>query len=52
MKLADKLGARKVVMLGEDELKRQELTVRDMLTKEQRSVQIDHIVKYLQGERS
>jgi histidyl-tRNA synthetase len=52
MKLADKLGARKVVMLGEDELKRQELTVRDMLTKEQKSVQIDHIVKYLQGELS
>jgi len=33
MKLADKLGARKVVMLGDDELIRREATVRDMRTK-------------------
>lgn len=35
MKRADKSGAEKVVMLGEDELNRKTATVRDMATKEQ-----------------
>ena len=43
MKLADKLAARKVIMVGEDELKRQQVTVRDMTTKEQISVPLDVI---------
>jgi histidyl-tRNA synthetase len=50
MKLADKLGARKVVMLGDDELKRREATVRDMRTKNQVSVPLDEIVRGVEGE--
>jgi len=50
MKLADKLGARKVLMLGEDELARSEVTVRDMKTREQTTVNIRDIVNYLRGE--
>lgn len=50
MKLADKTGARKVIMIGDDELSRQEVTLRDMRTKDQTTVKIDGIVKYLQGE--
>jgi histidyl-tRNA synthetase len=50
MKLADKLGAKKVIMLGEDECNRGELTVRDMETKQQVPVKIGQIVNYLQGD--
>ena len=52
MKLADKLGCKKVVMLGEDELAKGEATVRNMETKEQFSVRIEDIIRYLQGEHS
>jgi histidyl-tRNA synthetase len=52
MKLADKLGAKKVIMLGEDELERGEVTVRDMATKDQTQIRIAHIVNYLQGEKT
>jgi histidyl-tRNA synthetase len=41
MKLADKLRARKVVMIGDEELQRGEAMVRDMVTKEQKSVPFD-----------
>lgn len=51
MKLADKLGARKVIMLGEDELNRREATVRDMRTKEQTRVPLDEIERIMEGER-
>jgi histidyl-tRNA synthetase len=50
MKLADKLGARKVIMLGEDELKQREATVRNMRTKEQIRVPLDEIVRGVEGE--
>ncbi len=50
MKVADKMGAAKVIMIGDDELDRQEVTVRDMITKEQFSVQLDRIVNRLQGD--
>jgi histidyl-tRNA synthetase len=50
MKLADKIGARKVIMIGDDELARQEVTLRDMRTKDQMAVKIEGIVNYLQGE--
>ncbi len=33
MKVADKVGAAKVIMIGDDELDRKEVTVRDMVTK-------------------
>jgi histidyl-tRNA synthetase len=49
MKTADRVGARKVIMVGEDEINRQEATVRDMSTKEQAQVGFDAIVDYLQG---
>jgi histidyl-tRNA synthetase len=52
MKIADRVGARKVIMIGEEELSRQEVTVRDMQTGEQTSVKIDTIVSYLQGDES
>jgi len=52
MKLADKLGARKVLMFGDEELACGEITVRDMATKEQTKVKIGNIVNYLQGEKT
>jgi len=51
MKVADKLGARKVVMIGDDEINRHEVTVRDMKTKEQVPVKMDRLLEYLQGEQ-
>lgn len=47
MKLADKLAAKKVIMVGEDELKRRQVTVRDMATKEQISVPLDRIAMHI-----
>jgi len=49
MKIADKLGARKVIMIGDHELNRSEVTVRDMQTKEQIPVSMDRLLEYLQG---
>jgi len=46
MKLADKLGAKMVLMLGEDELSKQEVTVRNMGTKEQTTVKIGDAAEY------
>jgi histidyl-tRNA synthetase len=51
MKLADKLGAAKVVMIGENELKNGEATIRDMRTKAQTTVKLDDMVKFLEGEQ-
>ncbi|HMK34834.1 MAG TPA: histidine--tRNA ligase [Desulfomonilaceae bacterium] len=50
MKVADKVAAAKVIMIGDDELDRQEVTVRDMHTREQISVRLDEIVHRLQGD--
>jgi histidyl-tRNA synthetase len=36
-------------MLGEDEVSRQQVTVRDMNTKEQAQVDFDAVVDYVQG---
>jgi len=52
MKVADKIGARRVIMLGDDELNRNEVTVRKMSTGEQTAVKIEKIVTYLQGDKS
>jgi histidyl-tRNA synthetase len=52
MKNADRVGAHRVIMLGEDELNRQEVTVRDMRTREQAQVSLDSVVSYLQGVAS
>ena len=51
MKLADKLAAKKVIMIGEDELKQQQVTVRDMATKEQISVPFDKIEVHMEEDR-
>jgi histidyl-tRNA synthetase len=51
MKVADKVHAKKVIMIGDDELSRQEVTVRDMLTGSQVSVSMDEVASYLQGDK-
>ncbi|MEN6372792.1 MAG: histidine--tRNA ligase [Armatimonadota bacterium] len=45
MKLADKLGAKFVLIIGEDEIKKGVVSLRDMLAKEQREVPIDKVVE-------
>jgi histidyl-tRNA synthetase len=45
MRRADLLGARFVVMIGEDELKAGAATLRDMRTKEQTSVRFDEVLR-------
>jgi len=45
MKLADRLGSRVTLMIGEDELAQGVVTLRDMLTKEQRTVAMDDVVR-------
>jgi len=47
MKVADKLGARYVVLLGEDEIARGVATVRDMRTSEQESVPLSELAARL-----
>ena len=47
MKQADKLGARLVAILGDDELARGAWTVRDMARSEQQQVENDRILDYL-----
>jgi histidyl-tRNA synthetase len=51
MKNADRLGAKSVVIIGDDELSRKEVTVRNMKTGEQSPVKIDRLIEYLQGEK-
>ncbi len=50
MKTADKIGASKVIMIGDEELNRNGVTIRDMSTKEQLAVRIDDLVGFFQGE--
>jgi len=52
MKIADKLNARKVIMIGDDELSRGEATVRDMKTKEQVRVDMSRVLECVRGEGS
>jgi len=51
MKLADKLGARYAIILGEDEIASGTATVRDMRSSEQRQVLISEICPWLSGTR-
>jgi histidyl-tRNA synthetase len=48
MRRADKLGARTVLILGEDELKRGEIQLKDMVEKTQRMIPLDAVVQTLQ----
>ena len=52
MKRANRTGARRVLILGEDELARHEVTVREMATSEQTTVPRDEIVQRLVAERN
>ena len=45
MRRADKSGARYVLILGEDELMRRQIQLRDMLTKTQRVLPLDDVVE-------
>ncbi len=46
MKKADKRGARYVIIIGDEELERKEVIIRDMVNKTQVHVAIDNIVDY------
>ena len=47
MRRADKSGARYVLILGDDEMKRREIQLRDMLSKTQRVLPLDDVVDEL-----
>lgn len=51
MRTADRCNARRVIMIGDDELARNEVTVRDMTTKNQTRVRMDELVNFLVGEK-
>jgi histidyl-tRNA synthetase len=51
MKVADKVHARTVIMIGDDELSRQEVTIRDMQTGDQVRISMDSVASYLEGEK-
>ena len=50
MKSADRLGAKKVLIIGEDELAAGKGILRDMATKKQREVPLDNLVEVLKKE--
>jgi histidyl-tRNA synthetase len=47
MKQADRSGARLTVIVGEDELEKQSVVVRDMKTKQQEDVELSALVATL-----
>jgi len=47
MRYADKLGARYTLILGEEELKSREVTVKNMQTSDQETVKIDGVADYI-----
>ncbi len=49
MKKADRLRARRVIIIGEDELAKGVAILRDMQTKEQTELPINEIVEKLEG---
>jgi histidyl-tRNA synthetase len=52
MKTANKLGAEKVIMIGDQELENSVVTLRDMKTKAQETISIDEILHRLRGDVS
>ena len=50
MKTANKLDARYVVILGEDEIREETATIRDMETGDQRSIAFDQLVEELRQQ--
>jgi histidyl-tRNA synthetase len=47
MKYADKIGAKYVAMLGDEELEKGIFLLRDMTTKEQTEVEFDKLAEYI-----
>ena len=50
MREADKLGAKFVLIIGDDEIAKGEVMMRDMATKEQLGVKFDDLTKTLKGK--
>src|SRR3954452_11129910 len=50
LELASRRGAERVVIVGEDEWEREQASLRDMTSGEQRTVALDLLVKELTGE--
>ena len=49
MRLADKMAARFVILLGQDEISKSVVTLKDMTTGEQEQVPYDRIIELLKG---
>jgi len=52
MRIANKIGARYTVIVGEEELSKNMVIFRNMLTKEQKEVKIDNLIDEVKGVRS
>jgi len=50
MRAADKLGAKFVIIIGDDEIKKGEAALRDMATKEQVNIKFDDMVKVIRDK--
>jgi histidyl-tRNA synthetase len=50
MREADKLGAKFVLIIGDDEISKGEAMLRDMMTKEQQGVKFDDVVRTIKGK--
>ncbi len=48
MKYANSINAKKVIILGEDELKEDRVTIRDMETGKQEKIPVKNLIKYLE----
>jgi histidyl-tRNA synthetase len=51
MKYADSTGAKKAVIIGEDELKENRVTLRDMETGKQEKIPVKNLIKHLKEEK-
>ena len=51
MKHANKIGARKTVVIGDSELESGKAVLKDMYTKEQTEIELDNIVEEYKGKR-
>lgn len=52
MKAADRMNARLVAILGDEELKNNQVTVKDLATGNQESIQLDRLVDYIRDKRN
>ncbi len=52
MRIANKIKARYTVIVGEEEISKNMVILRNMHTKEQKEVKIDSLIKYCQGDGS